>query len=209
LYARLGLLVLMLGFSGFVLFAYGYSRASYATGQHLVPEQPVPFSHAHHVGGLGIDCRYCHGAVEESDTAGMPPTSTCMNCHSQLWTDAPVLEPVRRSFQSGEPIAWARVYDLPDFAFFDHSIHVTQGVGCEECHGRMDQQPLARQEVALDMQWCLECHRDPAPRLRPRDQVTEQGWTPLEERDELGRRLMEEYDIAPVERLTMCTTCHR
>jgi hypothetical protein len=208
LFARLSLLLLLLGTVGFLVGAYFYGRASYATGESLAPPQPVPFSHAHHVGGLGIDCRYCHAAVEESDTAGMPPTSTCMNCHSELWTDAEVLRPVRESWRSGRPLAWSRVYDLPDFVFFDHSIHVAKGVSCVECHGRIDRQPLTRQAVALTMEFCLDCHRDPASRLRPREAVFDMGWEPPDDREPFGEALMKAYDIRP-EELTNCTICHR
>ncbi len=133
--------------------------------------QPVPFSHQHHVAGLGIDCRYCHTSVETSSFAGIPPTKTCMNCHSQIWTNAQLLEPVRASYRSGESLQWTRVNQLPDFVFFNHSIHVTKGVGCNTCHGPVDQMPLMYQAESLQMEWCLECHRDPGKNLRPRDQV--------------------------------------
>jgi Class III cytochrome C family. len=144
--------------------AYQHLQGPYPPGE--APRQPVPFSHKHHVGDDGIDCRYCHDTVETAAFAGIPSTRTCMTCHSQLFTDAPVLEPVRRSMASGEPLRWTRVHDLPDFVYFDHSIHVRKGVGCIECHGRVDRMPLMRREVSLDMQWCLACHRDPEPHRR-------------------------------------------
>src|SRR5437016_8479742 len=134
-------------------------------------EQSVPFSHKHHVTDHGIDCRYCHTSVETSAFAGIPPLSTCMTCHSQIFTDAPVLRPLVSAYRGGEPLRWNRVHDLPDFVYFDHSIHVAKGVGCQECHGRVDRMPLTQRVASLDMQWCLACHRDAARHLRPRDEV--------------------------------------
>src|SRR5512146_394728 len=136
-------------------------RSPYTTYRGVAHTQPVPFSHQHHVGGLGIDCRYCHTSVETSSFAGLPPTQTCMNCHSQIWTQAPVLQPVRDSWSSGQPVIWTRVYNLPGFVYFNHSIHVQKGIGCETCHGRVDEMPLTYQAVSLHMEWCLDCHRDP------------------------------------------------
>ena len=141
--------------------------SGYNTNQNAFVEQPIQFSHAHHVGGIGIDCRYCHTAVEESAFANIPPTKTCMNCHSQIWTNAPILEPVRASFRENKPLHWTRVHDLPDFVYFNHSIHVKKGVGCATCHGRVDQMPLMYQEATLKMSWCLDCHRNPAKYVRP------------------------------------------
>src|SRR5215468_8251670 len=146
----------------FLAWAVGeLSRSAWATRMDQAREQPVPFSHAHHVGGMGLDCRYCHTSVEKSSFAGIPPTKTCMNCHSQIWLSSPTLEPVRASFRTNEPIRWTRVHDLPDFVFFNHSIHVNKGVGCESCHGRVDRMPLTAQHASLQMEWCLECHRHP------------------------------------------------
>lgn len=184
-------------------------RSSYATNVNVAIDQPVPFSHEHHVSGLGIDCRYCHTSVEESSFADIPPAHTCMTCHVQIWSDSPVLEPVRSSFQSGEPIEWIRVNDLPDFVYFDHSIHVAKGVGCETCHGRVDQMPLTWKANTLYMEWCLECHRQPEKFVRPRDKVFEMGWQPQQEQIELGRRLVQEYEIGPIKRLDDCYICHR
>jgi hypothetical protein len=146
-------------------------RSSYMTQVGVVRPQPVEFSHEHHVSGLGIDCRYCHTSVETSPFAGIPPTATCMTCHSQIWSDSPKLEVVRASYRSGESIPWTRVHDLPDFAYFDHSIHVAKGVGCVSCHGRVDEMPLMWRAKTLHMEWCVDCHRNPEPHIRPRDQV--------------------------------------
>jgi len=155
-------------------------RSSYATGQGVVLEQPVPFSHDHHVAGLGIDCRYCHTTVEKSAFAGVPPTETCMNCHKQIWTNADLLEPVRASYRDNVPIEWTRVHDLPDFVYFDHSVHVAKGIGCVTCHGEVDKMPLMFQQASLQMEWCLACHRDPVQNVRPREEVFNLHWDPLD-----------------------------
>src|SRR6516165_820151 len=162
--------VFILGFLAWV--GVELSRSSYATRAEQAREQPVPFSHAHHVGGIGLDCRYCHTSVETSSFAGIPPTKTCMNCHSQIWLTSPTLEPVRASFRTNESLRWTRVHDLPDFVYFNHSIHVKKGIGCETCHGRIDKMPLTRQESSLQMEWCLDCHRNPEKYLRPREFIT-------------------------------------
>src|SRR5881397_115499 len=141
---------------------YAFGRSDYWTRVGAPIEQPVPFSHQHHVAGLGIDCRYCHTSVETSNFAGIPPTATCMNCHAQIWTSASMLEPVRSSYANNQPLQWQRVHRLPDFVHFNHSIHVAKGVGCATCHGRIDQMPLTYQASPLTMQWCLDCHRNPA-----------------------------------------------
>ena len=159
---------------------------SFYTNQDVFVEQPIQFSHAHHVGGIGIDCRYCHTSVEESAFANIPPTKTCMNCHSQIWTNAPILEPVRASFRDNTPLQWTRVHDLPDFVYFNHSIHVRKGVGCATCHGRVDKMPLMYQDAPLTMKWCLDCHRNPAKYVRPRDQVFNMAWERPADDPELG-----------------------
>jgi hypothetical protein len=182
------------------------NRSSYVTHAGVAREQPVPFSHAHHVGGIGIDCRYCHTSVEESRFAGIPPTRTCMNCHSQLYTDAPALEPIRDSFRTGAPIAWTRVHDLPDFAYFDHRAHVGKGIGCVTCHGQIDRMELTWSVASLQMEWCIDCHRRPERYVQPRDTVMQIDWRPPADREALGRRLVEEYDIRT---RTDCSTCHR
>src|SRR3954471_16910022 len=162
----------------FVLWVIGgIVRSPYAADQGIEREQPVPFSHDHHAGGLGIDCRYCHTSVEKSAFAGMAPTETCMTCHSQLWTDAPMLAPVRESLVTGKPIQWRRVHDLPDFVYFNHSIHVNKGIGCSTCHGRVDKMPITWQANTLYMKWCLDCHNEPQKFIRPRDEVFNMTWT--------------------------------
>ena len=194
-------------FLGFLLWLFGaWSRSSWATQAGVAREQPVPFSHAHHVGDVGLDCRYCHTSVETSGFANIPPTKTCMNCHSQIWNTSPTLEPVRESFRSDRSIAWTRVHDLPDFAYFDHSIHVNKGVGCETCHGRVDKMPLTWQKASLQMEWCLNCHRHPEQYVRPREAVFEMGYEPPVDQETLGRQLVKEYKI---QSLTSCSTCHR
>ena len=183
-------------------------RAGYTTRKGITLTQPIPFSHEHHVAGLGIDCRYCHTSVEISATAGIPPTSTCYNCHQLIWKDSPMLEPVRASYKTGEPIRWTKVHDLPDFAYFNHSIHVAKGVGCSTCHGRVDQMEQVQQVQPLTMGWCLSCHRDPAPYLRPPDQVFNMEWTPPPDQTAQGRKRVQDEHIQ-VSRLTNCSTCHR
>lgn len=185
------------------------NRSDYATQAHVVRVQPVQFSHEHHVSGLGIDCRYCHTSVEESSFAGIPPTKTCMNCHSQIWADSPYLEPVRESWRTGTPIRWTRVHNLADFVYFNHSIHVRKGIGCQTCHGQVDRMPLMSQEHSLQMEWCLECHRQPERFVRPREHVFQMDWQPPADQTTLGRKLVEEYRIRSASELTSCSTCHR
>jgi hypothetical protein len=199
--------VFIIGGIAWVLLAF--FRSDYVTRVNVPVEQPVLFSHRHHVSGLGIDCRYCHVTVEISQFADIPPTQTCMNCHSQIWPDAPALEPVRQSFQTGNSIPWNRIHDLADFSYFDHSIHVAKGIGCETCHGRVDDMPLMWKEQSLYMEWCLECHREPERFVRPLEQVFTMGWVPPEDQLTLGRRLVQEYDIAPPYQLIDCSVCHR
>jgi hypothetical protein len=195
---------------GFVAWAgWEIDRGAWETRQNQAREQPIPFSHAHHVGGLGIDCRYCHTSVDESSFAGIPPTKTCINCHSQIWNTSPTLEPVRASFRTGESIQWTRVHDLPDFVYFNHSIHVTKGVGCESCHGRVDRMPLMWKANTLEMSWCIDCHRNPQRVLRPLDQITAMGYVPPGDQEEIGRQLMQQYHTPDVRILTSCSTCHR
>jgi hypothetical protein len=197
-----GLVVASLGFVILLLM-----RSDYVTGANAHVTQPIQFSHMHHAGGMGIDCRYCHTSVEQSSFANIPPTKTCMNCHSQIYPDAPILEPVRASFQSGESLEWTRVHDLPDFVYFNHSIHIKKGVGCETCHGRIDQMQGIYQVKSLQMEWCLDCHRAPEKYVRPRAAVFEMGYEPAGgDQLEVGRRLVTEYQI---QSLTSCSTCHR
>jgi len=182
------------------------NRSPYVTQAGVAREQPVPFSHAHHVAGLGIDCRYCHTSVEDSAFAGIPPTKTCMNCHSQIWSQSPTLEPVRASFRTGQSIEWTRVHDLPDFAYFNHSAHVNKGVGCTTCHGPVDRMPLMWQYSSLQMEWCVECHRAPEKYVRPREEVFSVSWQPPADQLAQGRALVKAYGI---QTRTSCSTCHR
>lgn len=229
-YARMSLVLILLLLAGIAWGGVLLHKSGYRTGEGLFLHQPVPFSHEHHVSGLGIDCRYCHTSVEVSSSAGMPPTATCMSCHKQIWTNAELLEPVRESWRTGTPIQWERVHDLPDYVYFNHAVHVKKGVGCNECHGDVAKMPLVRQVESLDMQWCLDCHFDPEERIRPRDKVFETDYdvarpTPedlrtvgLEPPDpddphaepvdlaEYRARLAEMYDV---ESLTSCSVCHR
>ena len=197
-------------------------RSPYVTYAGVARPQPAPFSHQHHVAGLGIDCRYCHTSVENSNFAGIPPTKTCMNCHSQIWTNAPMLEPVRESFKTGKSLVWNRVNDLPDFVYFNHSIHINKGVGCNTCHGPVDRMPLMYNYASLQMEWCLECHRAPEKNLRPRDQVFNMRYEqPTEEKPvefdgkayteqiELGNALKDKYHLRTTRDITSCSTCHR
>ena len=199
--------VFIIGFAGWA--GYQLDLSHYATRQDIPREQPVPFSHAHHVGGIGIDCRYCHSTVEDSSFANIPPVKTCMNCHSQIWRTSPTLEPVRAAFRTNTSIRWVRVYDLPDFVYFNHSIHVAKGVGCETCHGRIDKMPLTSQFPNLRMEWCLGCHRNPEKAVRPRKFITTMGYQPAGDQEEIGRRLVAEYRIQSPRVLTSCSTCHR
>ena len=181
------------------------NRSAYATRQSIIRAQPVPFSHDHHTEAMGISCLYCHTSVEESAFAGVPPTATCMNCHKLIWNDSPMLEPVRESFRTGEPIRWARVNDLPDFVYFNHSIHIAKGMGCVTCHGRVDKMPLLRQAESLQMEWCLDCHRSPQDFVRPRSEIYNMEWE-AEDQAAVGARLVEEYNI---QSLVSCSVCHR
>jgi len=181
-----------------------FARSPYATGAGITRDQPVPFSHAHHVNELGIDCRYCHTSVEESHFAGIPPTKTCMNCHQQIWQGAEMLATVRDSFKTDKSIPWQRVHQLGDFCYFNHSIHVKKGIGCVTCHGRIDNMPLVWQEQTLLMEWCLDCHRNPEPHVRPRSEVFNMTYS-RKDPDE-GKKLLELYQIRSK---ISCSTCHR
>ena len=182
------------------------NRSPYVTQAGVAREQPAPFSHKHHAGELGIDCRYCHTSVETSWNAGFPPTQTCMNCHKEIWSLSPTLEPVRASWQSGESIEWTRVYDLPDFVYFDHSIHIAKGIGCVSCHGRVDRMNLTWQEPSLQMEWCLGCHRNPGPNVRPRSEVFNMEWQPPADQPNLAAELVAAHRINSRDD---CTVCHR
>lgn len=201
----------IVGFAGMlpVIFVLGYMFNQSFMIQLKTPlEQPVPFSHKHHVGDDGIDCRYCHTSVEKSSFAGVPPTHTCMTCHSQIWTNSPNLAPVQESFRTGKPIQWQRVHDLPDFVFFNHSMHINHGVGCVSCHGRVDEMPITWKENTLTMEWCLNCHRNPEKYLRPKEKVFDLAWTPHEDQVKLGTQLKADYKVLSSYQLTNCSTCH-
>ena len=183
-----------------------YLRTPGFTGVGAPVPQPVPFSHKHHVGELGLDCRYCHSSVEVSSSAGMPATETCMTCHSQIWTNSSMLEPVRASYSGSKPISWTRVNAVPDFVYFNHSIHVAKGVGCTTCHGPVAEMNITWRGQTLYMRWCLECHNAPENYLRPRSEVFNAFYQPPSDQLALGRRLVKEYKV---QKLTNCTTCHR
>lgn len=185
------------------------ARSSYLTGVFVEKQQPVQFSHKHHVGDDGIDCRYCHTQVETSASAGIPPTQTCMNCHSQLWADAPYLEPIRASFRENKPIEWQRVHDLPQFVYFNHSIHIAKGVGCSTCHGQIDNMPAVFQQNTLQMEWCLSCHRDPSKFIRPKSEIYNMQWQDSDIGPKERADLKEQYKIRSKEMMTSCSTCHR
>ncbi|HLU65461.1 MAG TPA: cytochrome c3 family protein [Kofleriaceae bacterium] len=199
-------LLLMAGGPVYLLALWAYGLRPEAIRIGYQPEQPVPYSHALHVGELGLDCRYCHTTVEKSAHAAVPPAQFCMNCHEKVRADSAVLQPIRESFASGKPVEWVRVHDLPDYVFFNHSAHVTRGVGCESCHGRVDLMEEVYQDQPLTMGWCLDCHRDPDPHLRPPDMVTKMGYEPAGDRREIGRQVAKDNNINPP---TNCSTCHR
>jgi len=196
--------VVFLALASYVLYEIGQSP--YYTEQDVALVQPVPFSHRHHAVELGIDCRYCHTTVETSAYAGIPPTETCMTCHSQIWTGAPMLEPVRQSYLTGKSIEWMRVNKLPDFVYFNHSIHISKGIGCTTCHGQVGTMPLTWAATTMQMSWCVDCHRAPEKFIRPRDQVFNVNYNPPSNQAELGERLVREYKA---QKLTNCDTCHR
>ena len=208
--AKISLVIaVILGGTAFYVYTQ-VSRSSYITGQYLEKQQPVQFSHKHHVGDDGIDCRYCHTTVETSASASMPPTQTCMNCHSQLWADSPYLEPIRESYRDNKPIEWERVHDLPEYVYFNHSIHVAKGVGCASCHGDIANMPAVYQQNTLQMEWCLSCHRNPAPEIRPKAEIFNTLWdkrniTP-EQQQEVDAKIK---NLRSREMLTSCSTCHR
>jgi cytochrome c7-like protein len=190
------------------------NRSGWNTGAYIERQQPIQFSHKHHVGDDGVDCRYCHTTVETSASAGIPSTAICMSCHKQIWADSPYLEPVRASYKTGKPLEWVRVHDLPDFAYFNHSIHVNKGVGCSTCHGQIDQMPVVYQTQSLQMEWCLDCHRHPENYVRPQDKVFDMSWKPPADQKTQGMDLVKKYKIQTNTAsgqtvLTSCSTCHR
>jgi hypothetical protein len=204
--ARVSILGAAFVIAAFICFLLTFVQSPYVTQAGVVRPQPVPFSHKHHVQDVGIDCRYCHTSVEDSAFAGIPPVEICMQCHTQIWKDSPVLEPVRESYQSGKPLVWTRVNNLPGYSYFDHSIHIAKGVACVTCHGQVDEMPLTWQDKSLLMGWCINCHKDPAPNLRPRDQVFNMEWTPPDDIQALQQKLLVEYHV---QSKLSCSTCHR
>ena len=208
MWLRLFIVLTVLGAAALFLMIGGLVNSDWLTTTGIFVEQPVPFSHEHHVSGLGIDCRYCHTGVETAASAGLPPTHTCMTCHSQIWTGAPMLAPVRQSLADGTAIRWKRVNDLPDFVYFNHSVHVARGVGCSTCHGPVHRMPLTYQAHTLQMSWCLECHRDPAPNLRDPSEIFDMDWHPPPDQRARGEERMARLGIHP-EQLDDCYICHR
>jgi hypothetical protein len=227
LFAQTMIIVTPLLLGGGAVTGMAFYRSDYTTGSREVVDQPVPFSHLHHVSQLGIDCKYCHTAVEKSGQAGFPPTKTCMNCHQQMWVGSAMLAPVRDSYKQEIPIAWNKVHNVPHYTYFNHSIHVSKGVGCYSCHGQVDNMPLVYQSKSLLMEWCLECHRAPERYLRPREEVYNLRFQASDYIDpktgkqenpdtgkpysqlELGRKLKEEYKVREASILTNCSICHR
>ena len=207
-WARASLVLILLTLASGVALLYAMGSSPYVTRQQEARHQPISFSHRHHVESMGIECRYCHVHVEESKFAGIPPTHTCMTCHSQIWSDSAYLGLIRESYEKDEPIAWTRVHDLPDFVYFNHAIHVKKGIGCESCHGRIDEMAAVYQENTLTMGWCLDCHRNPERFIRPREEITTMGWKPPKgvSREAYGAELVEAYDAQPQDH---CYTCHR
>lgn len=198
---------------------YDVALSPWYTAVHVAPPQPVPFSHRHHAGELGIDCRYCHTSVQKSSFAGLPPTQTCMTCHSQIWTNASMLEPVRDSYRTDKSLEWTRVNALPEFVYFDHSIHVSKGIGCTTCHGPIATMPMTYREGTLYMSWCLDCHRQPEKNVRPRSEVFDAFYEPpsatnpvklngvtYKNQEKMGKLLVSEYKIKSLQN---CSTCHR
>lgn len=202
--ARATLAALALLLTAAAVAGWLFVRSSWATGEDITPPQPVPFSHLHHVGGIGLDCRLCHAHAADGAMAGLPSVDVCMTCHREVWADAPLLAPIRDAARDGREIAWNRVHDLADYVYFHHGIHVAKGIACEQCHGRVDRMPLIRQDAPLTMQWCLDCHRDPAPHVRPPAEVFTMGWTPPEGFDRIA--LARALDLHAT---TDCTGCHR
>jgi hypothetical protein len=204
--ARLAVFGAPFGLAGLVAVGLLLQRSPYVTAVGVNVEQPIPFSHRHHVGDDGIDCRYCHSTAEDSAFAGMPATATCMNCHQQIWSQSDTLEPLRRSLQTGQPIPWTRVTDLPDYVYFDHSVHVQKGIGCDTCHGRVDQMERVHKAESMQMTFCLDCHTHPEQHVRPREEVFNMSYQPPADQEEVGRRLVHAYGI---QSQTSCSACHR
>jgi hypothetical protein len=204
--ASIVLAVILLGTGGYV--AAELYRSGYTTNENVPREQPVPFSHEHHFNGLGIQCGYCHTSAEKSSFAGIPPTQTCMTCHSQIWTGAEMLQPVRSSLRTGKPLEWVRVHDLPDFVYFNHSIHIAKGMACQTCHGDVNVMPLTWRTKSLQMRWCLECHRAPEKFIRPKEEIYNFSYVPPKDQVAFGLELVKKYNVK-TKQLTDCSICHR
>lgn len=203
-----GIVLIAVGAAAYMPVVVSFGGSPRTTDVGYAPQQPVPYSHAIHVGKLGLDCRYCHTTVEQAGFAALPVTQVCMNCHSTVLADSPKLLKVRESWANGKPIEWVKVHDLPDYAYFNHSAHANKGVGCVTCHGRVDQMDVVRQEKPLSMAWCLDCHREPQKQLRPVEQVTSMSWK-AEDQRKLGMELKQQYGIRDSAYMTACSTCHR
>lgn len=206
---RFTLLLAVFGVAFALVIAESLSHSAWLTGRGVVMPQPTEFSHQHHAGELGIDCRYCHTTVETGPTAGMPPTHTCMTCHSQIWTGARMLAPVRDSLAMGESLEWTRAGRYPGYVYFDHSVHVNNGIGCSTCHGDMDKMQMTRQPHAFAMAFCISCHRAPQHYLRPENKIFDMAWEPPPDQDTRGKALLAKYHINTSGLLTNCSTCHR
>jgi hypothetical protein len=208
-FARLSILIVLAVLTILVALLVWFLHSSTFNKVGLNVPQPVPFPHNLHVASLGLNCRYCHDSVDKSSFADLPPTETCMSCHSQIALDRPSLEPIRQSWKTGVPVQWNRVNELPGYVYFDHHIHVSKGVGCESCHGRVDQMTTNVKANTFYMAWCLDCHRNPAKFVRPKDKVYQMGYTPAEDQATLGPKLVKEYSIMGPGQLMNCSICHR
>lgn len=203
------ILISVVGGSLYAPVVVGFGFSPKTTDVGYAPVQPVPYSHELHAGELGIDCRYCHNTVEKAGFAAVPPTQTCMNCHSAIKTESPALQPIRDSWTTGKPVEWQKIHDLPDFVYFNHSAHITHGVGCVTCHGRIDQMERVYQAQPLSMSWCLDCHRQPEQYLRPKSEVTNMAYKPDGDQKEVGLKLKADYHIHDAQYMQSCSTCHR
>jgi hypothetical protein len=205
--AKLSLWMIVVIICGGLAFAMGFVRTDYVTGKHEVLEQNVPFSHKHHVKGLGLDCRFCHFSVERSAFAGIPDTQTCMTCHSEIWKTSAALKPVRDSFANNQPLEWKKVYRLPGYVYFNHSVHIAKGVGCVSCHSTVSEMPRITQERTFLMKDCMECHQHPEKFIRPLDAIYDENWKPFSD-EERQLQVMHQNHVQP-QNLTDCTRCHR
>lgn len=203
---RVGLFGVFIGPALLGLGLTAYNWSPYITQARVTRAQPIQFSHQHHVSVLGIDCRYCHSTEEGSSFANIPPMHTCMTCHSQVWKDSPLIRPIRESYANGTPLRWKRVYYLPDFVYFNHSIHINKGIGCSTCHGRVDQMPLIYMNQPLYMAWCLQCHRAPEKFVRPQSEIYTMDWQPPADQKRRGAELVRAYHI---KKMDDCYVCHR